>query len=115
MSELVEQKCVPCEGNVQPLSDQDIEIMQTQVPGWDVVTEDGSKRLRKVYKFKDFVTAMDFANRVGQVAEEQGHHPLICTTWGETTIFWWTHAIDGLHQNDFVMAARTEQAAAAMS
>jgi 4a-hydroxytetrahydrobiopterin dehydratase len=108
MAELAQQKCVPCEGGVAPLSDQEIAMLKTQVPGWEVITEAGIGKLQKVYKFKDFVTALDFTNRVGQVAEEQGHHPLLCTTWGETTVFWWTHAINGLHQNDFVMAARTD-------
>ena len=70
---------------------------------------DGIKRLEKVFKLKNFVEALEFTNKIGEVAEEQGHHPLIITEWGRVTVQWWSHKIKGLHNNDFIMAAKTEE------
>lgn len=111
MTSLAEQKCVPCEGGVSPLTDAQTQEYKSQVPDWKIITQEGSSRLQRTYSFTDFQTALDFTNKVGAAAESEGHHPLLCTTWGETTVTWWTHAINGLHENDFVMAARTDQIA----
>jgi 4a-hydroxytetrahydrobiopterin dehydratase len=74
-----------------------------------VVTKDGIKRLERSFKFNDFAEALAFTNQVGELAEKQGHHPDILTEWGKVTISWWTHAIKGLHKNDFIMAAKTDR------
>jgi len=82
---------------------------QQQVPQWTLVERDGIKRLERVFTFKNFVEALAFSNKVGELAEQEGHHPALLTEWGKVTVTWWTHAMKGLHKNDFVMAARTDQ------
>jgi 4a-hydroxytetrahydrobiopterin dehydratase len=80
-----------------------------QLPEWQIVQHDGVDRLQRVYRFKTFVEALAFTNRVGQIAEAEGHHPLLITEWGRVTVQWWTHKIGGLHINDFVLAAKTDE------
>jgi len=109
MNELAELICVPCRGGMPPLSEEEIQALLPQVPGWEVVEAAGVKRLKRVYGFKNFAAALAFSNRVGEIAEAEGHHPAILTEWGKVTVSWWTHHIQGLHQNDFIMAARTDQ------
>jgi 4a-hydroxytetrahydrobiopterin dehydratase len=83
--------------------------LKPKVPEWQVVEQAGVKRLKRVFKFDDFAQALAFTNRVGEIAEEEGHHPVLVTEWGRVTVTWWTHKIGGLHQNDFIMAAKTDQ------
>lgn len=109
MSDLAKKRCVPCEGGVAPASEREIAEYLEQVPEWEVVERDEVKRLERTFRFDDFASALEFTNRVGAAAEEQGHHPLLATTWGKVTVSWWTHAIRGLHENDFVMAAKTDE------
>lgn len=109
MTDLARKRCVPCEGGVPPATDEEVAEYLAQVPGWEVVERDGVQRLERTFELEDFASALAFTNRVGEAAEEQGHHPLLCTTWGKVTVTWWTHAIRGLHQNDFVMAAKTDE------
>ena len=78
-------------------------------PDWEVLEVDGVKRLRRVFTFADFSQALTFTDRVGGLAEEEGHHPALLTEWGRTTVTWWTHKIGGLHRNDFIMAAKTDE------
>jgi 4a-hydroxytetrahydrobiopterin dehydratase len=80
------------------------------VPDWELVEREGVKRLERTFKFKDFAQALAFTNRVGELAEQQDHHPVIVTEWGKVKVTWWTHKIRGLHQNDFIMAAKTQEA-----
>ncbi|MEO0532452.1 MAG: 4a-hydroxytetrahydrobiopterin dehydratase [Cyanobacteria bacterium P01_A01_bin.123] len=108
MASLTEQKCVPCEGGVDPMSESEIDAQKAQIPDWQIIKEGENARLQRKFTFPDFVQAMAFTQSVGEAAEANGHHPLICLTWGEATVTWWTHAIDGLHQNDFIMAAKTD-------
>lgn len=108
-SGLAERKCVPCEGGIEPASDAEIERLGEQVPDWRVQEVDGVKRLRRRVSFPDFASALAFTNRVGEIAEDQGHHPRIVTEWGAVTVDLWTHAIGGLHENDFVIAARIDR------
>jgi 4a-hydroxytetrahydrobiopterin dehydratase len=82
--------------------------LEPQIPGWSVVERDGIRRLERVFGFPDFAAALAFTNRVGAIAEEEGHHPALLTEWGRVTVTWWTHAIRGLHRNDFIMAAKTD-------
>lgn len=111
MAELSTMKCTACRGDEPPLSDDEIESMRPQVPDWDLVERGGANRLRRTFRFKDFAQALAFTQKVGAAAEEQGHHPRIVTEWGRVTVDWYTHKIKGLHQNDFVMAARTDKLA----
>ena len=110
MTSLTEMKCVACRGGEPTLADHEISELLPQVPMWQVAERDGIKRLEHVFVFKNFAEALAFTNRVGQLAETEGHHPSILTEWGRVTITWWTHKIRGLHRNDFIMAAKTEQA-----
>jgi 4a-hydroxytetrahydrobiopterin dehydratase len=109
MSELSEMKCTACRGGEPTLTDDEIAKLLPQVPDWQVVEREGVKRLERVFKFRNFAQALAFTNRVGEQAEEEGHHPALLTEWGKVTVSWWTHKIGGLHQNDFIMAARTDE------
>jgi 4a-hydroxytetrahydrobiopterin dehydratase len=108
MADLANQTCVPCRGGEPPMSDAEIRQMRPGVPEWTVVGRDGIKRLERVFRFTDFAAALAFTNRVGEIAEAQGHHPALLTEWGRVTVTWWTHKIKGLHRNDFIMAAKTD-------
>ena len=109
MNNLKSLQCVPCRGGEPTVTDTEMQSYLPQVPDWEVVEVDGVKRLVRQYKFKNFRQALDFSNKVGELAEEQDHHPLIQTEWGRVTVNWWTHKIKGLHRNDFIMAARTDE------
>lgn len=108
MTNLREMKCVACRGGEPTLTDIEIAELQPQVPEWQVKEVDGMKRLERVFKFKNFAQALEFTNKIGAIAEEENHHPLIITEWGRVTLNWWTHKIGGLHRNDFIMAARSD-------
>jgi len=110
MTELTMKKCVPCESDIPAMFKDEIEEYQQKVPEWDVVEVEVIPRLKRRFKFKNFAKALSFTNKVGEIAEEQGHHPVIELTWGKVTVEWWTHNIKGLHENDFIMAAKTDQA-----
>ena len=105
MSELSRKTCVPCRGGVPPLRGEEIQPLIEQVPGWRVVDE---HHLEKEYTFSDFQIALDFVNRAGSVAEEQGHHPDIYLSWGKAGVKIWTHKIDGLTESDFILAAKID-------
>jgi 4a-hydroxytetrahydrobiopterin dehydratase len=109
MSELSQQGCVPCRGSEEPLSREQAESKLSELQGWEIIERGGSPRLRKRYDFPDFRSALAFTERVGEEAEQQGHHPRIVTQWGRVGLDWWTHAIGGLHNNDFIMAARADR------
>ena len=106
-NELAKSKCVPCRGGTPPLTADKVKEYLAAVPQW-TVSADG-KRIARTFTFKDFVQAMKFVNQVADVAEEQGHHPDIHIHWNKVELVLWTHAIGGLHENDFVMAARTDR------
>jgi 4a-hydroxytetrahydrobiopterin dehydratase len=107
MSEqLADKQCVPCRGGVPPLKGEDLQQMLKNVPQWSVVNE---HHLTRAYKFPDFKQALDFVNKVGALAEEQGHHPDIMLAWGKAEITLWTHKIDGLTESDFIMAAKIDR------
>jgi 4a-hydroxytetrahydrobiopterin dehydratase len=105
---LTEMHCVACRRDAPTVTDAEIAELHPQVAEWDVAEVDGVKRLRRVFAFDDFSQALEFTNRVGALAEEEGHHPALLTEWGRTTVSWWTHKIKGLHRNDFIMAAKTD-------
>jgi 4a-hydroxytetrahydrobiopterin dehydratase len=106
-SVLSEQSCVPCRGGVPPLSLAEAQKLLAQTPGWSLLYE--GKRLERRFTFKNFVAALEFINRVGEIAERQDHHPDICLGWGYATIVYYTHKIGGLHENDFIMAAKINE------
>ncbi len=106
MTELAERQCVPCRGGVPPLQGDELKAFSAQLPGWKVIDE---HHLEKTYKFADFREALDFVNRIGELAESQGHHPDICFGWGKADISIWTHKIDGLTESDFVLAAKIDK------
>ena len=108
MEDLKELKCVPCRGGVPPLDDLQIAIFKPQTPEWQVIDVEGVKRLQRSFKFKNFAEALAFTDQVGALAEAEDHHPTLVTEWGNVTVTWWTHKIKGLHQNDFIMAAKTD-------
>lgn len=106
MSELAEKHCVPCRGGVPPLKGEDLHKLSTQVPDWKVVEQ---HHITKTFLFPDFKTALDFVNRVGAVAEEEGHHPDLCLSWGRVDVKTYTHKIDGLTESDFILAAKIDR------
>ncbi|MBI2195201.1 MAG: 4a-hydroxytetrahydrobiopterin dehydratase [Planctomycetes bacterium] len=107
-AELTRKKCRPCEGGVPPLTRQESENLLVQTPNWEI-TEDG-KRIRREWTVRNFVTAIDFFNRVAKVAEEEGHHPDVhLVRYRQVAIELWTHAIGGLSENDFIVAAKIDQ------
>ncbi len=110
MSTLAALKCTACRGDEPPLTDAELQELLPQVPEWRVVEREGIKRLERTFTFRNFREAMAFANRVGELAEEEGHHPALLVEWGRVTVSWWTHKIRGLHRNDFIMAAKTDAA-----
>ncbi|MFZ1058799.1 MAG: 4a-hydroxytetrahydrobiopterin dehydratase [Candidatus Rokuibacteriota bacterium] len=108
MRGLSTEKCIPCHGGARPATEAEIAQWRPEVPAWRLVERDGIRRLERVFSFTDFAGALAFTNRVGALAEAEGHHPALLTEWGRVTVTWWTHAIRGLHRNDFIMAAKTD-------
>lgn len=106
MTELSSKQCVPCRGGVPPLEGDEITNLLDQLSGWEVVNQ---HHLKKSYKFPDFRQSLAFVNRVGELAEEQGHHPDFCFGWGSAEITIWTHKIDGLTESDFILAAKIDE------
>jgi 4a-hydroxytetrahydrobiopterin dehydratase len=105
MSELASKTCVPCRGGTPPLKGEELEGLRRQVSEWEVIEE---HHLRRVFRFKNFREALAFVNKVGELAEEQGHHPDICFGWGRVEVMVWTHKIDGLTESDFIFAAKAD-------
>ena len=103
---LADQTCVPCKGGVPPLKGAALDSLKAQLPGWDVIEE---HHLRKAFTFPDFQKALDFVNRAGAIAEEQGHHPDILLAWGKAEVTTYTHKINGLTESDFVLAAKIDR------
>ena len=110
MSDLIEKKCVPCEGNVSALNLSEIHKYQKKVDGWEIIQNDKKVYiLEKKFEFKNFLESQKFVNDVGKVSEEEGHHPDIMFGWGYAKINITTHAIEGLSENDFILAAKINQ------
>jgi 4a-hydroxytetrahydrobiopterin dehydratase len=110
MSGLAERSCVPCRGGVPPLGADEITPLLAQLHGWKVVD---NHHLEKSYKLEDFAQALELVNRIGAIAEEQGHHPDLVLAWGRVEVKIWTHKIDGLTESDFILAAKCDTALAA--
>ena len=93
------------------MTDEEIAELKQQIPEWQIVEREGIPRLQRAFRLKNFAQALDLTNKVGALAEEEGHHPALLTEWGSVTVTWWTHKIRGLHRNDFIMAAKTDRLA----
>jgi len=106
--QLADKKCVPCRGGVPALKGEELKKIHSQTPKWTVVKE---HHIQREFQFPDFKQALDFVNRVGELAEEQGHHPDIMLAWGKAGVTLWTHKIDGLTESDFIMAAKIDRLA----
>ncbi len=108
MSNLSEMKCIACRGGDPPASEKERAVWFPQIADWKLIHFQGKERLKRKYAFKKYSKALNFAHQVGQWADEQDHHPSILIEWGWVTVIWWTHVVEGLHQNDFISAAKTD-------
>ena len=104
--QLADKQCVPCRGGVPPLKGKDLETFHVEVPRWEIIDQ---HHLHREFKFPDFKQALEFVNWVGDLAEEQGHHPDILLSWGKADVTIWTHKIDGLTESDFILAAKIDR------
>ncbi|WP_110654980.1 4a-hydroxytetrahydrobiopterin dehydratase [Salinicola halimionae] len=111
MTALAKQHCVACDRHAATLTPEEVAPLMLELPEWQIVECDGIMQLQRSFTFRTFAQALNFTNRVGELAESQGHHPAITTEWGKTTVTWWTHKIRGLHRNDFIMAGKTDEVA----
>jgi 4a-hydroxytetrahydrobiopterin dehydratase len=102
MMELKNKKCVPCEGGIPKVNNEEAETLLKELPGWALQGE----KLFKLFKFKTFLKSIEFVNKMAQVAEGEGHHPNFCVNYNQVEVTIWTHAINGLSENDFILAAK---------
>jgi 4a-hydroxytetrahydrobiopterin dehydratase len=109
MTDLILQDCAQIRGNETPLTNDDIVEMKRQTSMWEVVMPNGAKMLRRTFTFDMYGDGLVFTNRIARQAEQQNHHPRITLNYSDVVVEWWTHAINGLHRNDFIMAARTDK------
>ncbi|GGO72231.1 4a-hydroxytetrahydrobiopterin dehydratase [Bowmanella pacifica] len=108
MSDLTQQKCEACRADAPQVSEQELAELMRDIPDWVPQVRDGVMQLEREFKFKNFKLAWAFSNQVAELAEAEFHHPSILLEWGKVTVTWWTHAINGLHKNDFICAAKTD-------
>ena len=111
MVALTRERCVACRRDSPRVTDEEVSELSPLVPRWQLTEEDGIKRLDRTFRVGDFANALELADRVGAEAEAEGHHPRLVVEWGRVNIAWWTHKIKGLHRNDFIMAAKTDEIA----
>lgn len=105
---LAHMPCIPCNADSQPVSFADRSLFLTRLPRWQLVSQNGGHQLQRIVLVKDFQQALGLAVRIGELAEHYQHHPRLCVEWGKVSIAWWTHQLNDLHHNDFVLAAKTE-------
>jgi 4a-hydroxytetrahydrobiopterin dehydratase len=110
MTALNQMKCEACRRGAPTVTDAEMKLLLPEIPEWSMEVEEEVPRLVRIFTFPDFASALEFTRRVGELAEEEQHHPAILTEWGRVTVSWWTHKIRGLHTNDFIMAAKTDAA-----
>ena len=108
MTDLAAKPCVACRADAPRATPDETQGFMAQLPQWKLIQAEGMDRLTRTFTFKNFSEALVFTNRVGEIAEQENHHPALLTEWGRVTVTWWTHKIKGLHVNDFVMAAKTD-------
>ena len=110
MTALADQNLQACNKNSSPISDEDMGNYLKNLSGWDLIVDENIKQISKVYNFNDFLSAHSFSGDITSLAEAENHHPRICIEWGKVRVSWWTHVVSGLFVNDFIMAARCDQA-----
>jgi len=115
METLAQMTCVACRRGAPTVTDAEIAEFHPQVAAWELRELDGVQRLERIFTVDSFVQALALTNRLGELAEREGHHPAITTEWGKVTVWWWTHKIRGLHRNDFIMAAKTDEVFGALT
>jgi 4a-hydroxytetrahydrobiopterin dehydratase len=108
MEDIKQEHCIPCRGDEPRLKDTEIEELKKQVPAWEVIHDEGVKKLRRRFKLGSYTLSRKFTNKVADLAEAEDHHPVIVLEYAHVTVTWWTHAINGLHRNDFIMAAKCD-------
>jgi len=106
---LKSEKCVACRRDSIPVNSATISELHPNVPSWQLTKSEGARHLVRTFKFVDFSQAMMFASLVGNIADSEGHHPRLTVEWGRVNVAWWTHKINDLHRNDFIMAAKTDE------
>ena len=108
MDSLTSQKCVACQADAPKVTDDELVELIKEIPDWKPITEESMLRLHRVFEFQDYSSAVQFANKIADLAEQEDHHPAILLEWGKVEVTWWTHKIRGLHMNDFIAAAKTD-------
>jgi len=106
MDDLTKKKCVPCMGGIPPLTEGEINKHLSVIKNWHVIN---NHHIEKTFEFPDFKSALSYVNKIGELAEQENHHPNICFTWGKADVSIWTHKINGLHENDFILAAKIDE------
>lgn len=106
---LSELQCEACKVDALKVSNDELAQFMKHIPNWVTIVNNEVMQLQRTYKFTNFKLALAFTNSLGELAEKQFHHPAILTEWGQVTVTWWTHSINGLHKNDFIMAAKTDE------
>ena len=109
MNELINKKCEACRIDAPKVTDEEIPSLMSQIPLWDIIEENNIKKLTCLFKFSDYEQSLVFTNKVATLADEEDHHPQITLEWGKVKVIWWSHKIHGLHQNDFICAAKTDR------
>jgi len=112
---LASERCVACHRDAPRATSEEIAELSPLIPDWKLTEVDGIPRLERTFKVANFLEALAFTKRVGQLAEEEGHHPVLTTEWGRVTVTWYSKKIRGLHRNDFIMAARTDALSASQA
>ena len=112
---LTTERCVACRPGALTATPAEIYVFKPQIPDWEIVTVNGVDRLKRTYALDGWLPAVHFADAIAALAEAEDHHPTITIAWGKVTVTWWTHAIKGLHRNDFIMAAKSDEAYASRS
>ena len=108
MTDLTQESCEACRADSPKVTDDELKTLIKEIPDWSTEVRDGVMQLEKTFEFDDFMQALVFTNKVGELAEAEAHHPRLITEWGRVVVTWWSHKIKGLHRNDFVMAAKTD-------
>lgn len=108
---LAQAQCEACRADAPHVSEEELAVLIREIPDWNIEVREGHMELERSFAFKNFRHALAFTNAVGVIAEEVGHHPALLTEWGKVTVTWWSHEMNGLHRNDFIMAARTDEVA----
>ena len=111
MTQLHQQQCILCRADSDPVVGNELDNLMLELSDWRLETYGSVKQLEKLFSFSDYAQSMAFTQRIGQLAEAEDHHPSILTEWGKVRVTWWTHAINGLHINDFICAAKTDELA----